>query len=250
VFLAALERSWKPQSLVEDSPIFIEEKEITNFDGRYLGRISLTRALALSRNTVAVRLIQQPEIGPETVIQTARRLGITSDLVNIPGLALGISEVTLLELTSAYCVFANGGFAVEPYGVVGVRTKRGNLRYWHQPAHRKILQHISLTRPIVRKSHASAMNSMLKAVITDPEGTGRGAQFGEYDLAGKTGTTDGYRDAWFVGFTSHLCTGVWIGNDDNSPMQRVSGGKLPVDIFREFMRDTHKYLHFENQPLP
>ena len=86
---------------------------------------------------------------------------------------------------------------------------------------------------------------MLKAVITDKQGTGRRAQFGQYEIAGKTGTTDEYKDAWFIGFTSHLCTGVWVGNDDNTPMKRVSGGKLPADIFREFMQRTHEYMELE-----
>jgi penicillin-binding protein 1A len=94
------------------------------------------------------------------------------------------------------------------------------------------------------------MNRMLQAVVNDPQGTGRYAKFDNYAIAGKTGTTNDYRDAWFVGFTSHLCTGVWIGNDDNSPMRRVGGGTLPVNVFREFMRRTHEYLSMEPHPLP
>lgn len=250
VYLTALEQGWRTEDGIDDLPVFIGEKEITNFDGKFLGTLSLTKALALSRNAAAVNLIQQPDIGAQRVISTARRLGITADLYDNPGLALGISEVTLLELTGAYSVLANSGFAVQPYGIVGVRTKRGNVRYWHTSTRLKLFERIDITLPVVGRSEVSAMNRMLQAVVNDPQGTGRNAKFGDYAIAGKTGTTNDYRDAWFVGFTSHLCTGVWIGNDDNSPMRRVGGGTLPVDVFREFMRRTHEYLSLEPRPLP
>ncbi len=254
VYLSALEQGWKPGDNIEDLPVSIGPKEITNFDGKFLGAISLTKALALSRNAAAVNLIQQPKIGPQGVIDTARRLGITADLYENPGLALGISEVTLLELTGAYSVLANKGFESTPYGIVGVRTKRGNVRYWHSPTRLQLFDRIDVTLPIVKKSDVSAMNAMLQAVVNDPRGTGRNAKFGtagdHHAIAGKTGTTNDYRDAWFVGFSAHLCTGVWIGNDDNTPMRRVGGGSLPVDVFREFMQHTHEYLSLEPRPLP
>lgn len=254
VYLTALEQGWTPDDDIDDAPISIGDKTITNFDGKFLGRIALTEALALSRNAAAVNLIQQPGIGARRVIDTARRLGITADLYDNPGLALGISEVTLLELTGAYGVLANGGFAARPYGIVGVRTKRGNVRYWHAPTRLQLFDRIDVTRPVVRRPNVSAMNAMLRAVITHPRGTGRNAAFstslGEHAIAGKTGTTNDYRDAWFIGFSAHLCVGVWIGNDDNSPMRRVGGGSLPVDVFREFMRRTHEYLSLTPRPLP
>lgn len=250
VYLAALEQGWKRERLIADSPVTIENKAITNFDDKFLGEISLIRALALSRNAATIQLIQHPEIGVQKVIQVARRLGITSDLAESPGLALGISEVTLLELTGAYSVLANSGFALEPYGIIGARTKRGNVRYWHQPLQAKLFQRIRLARPVVKSSDVTDINTMLQAVVAEPDGTGRGARFEGHEIAGKTGTTDEYRDAWFVGFSAHLCTGVWVGNDDNSPMRRVSGSTLPADIFREFMTQVHEYLHLDPQPLP
>ena len=238
VYLAALQSGWQPDDTVQDTPLAVSGKEITNSDGDFLGKISLETALARSRNPVAVRLFQ--EIGGAKVIALAQQLGISTPLEDVPTLALGVSDVRLIELTGAYAVLANGGFAVKPYGIVGVRTNGGNIRHWRKEKRERLL-----TDNLVKQ-----MNKMLKAVVTDSKGTGRGAKIGAHEIAAKTGTTSGNRDAWFVGFSAHLCAGVWVGNDDNTPMNGVSGGTLPADIFREFMRDTHDFLHFKNTPLP
>ena len=210
---------------------------ITNADGKYWGNITLTKALAGSRNPAAVRLLEK--IGGAKVIELARKLGISTPLKDVPTLALGVSDVRLIELTGAYAVLANGGFAVKPYGIVGVRTNGGNIRHWRKEKRERLLA----------DNLVKQMNKMLKAVVTDSKGTGRGAKIGAHEIAAKTGTTSGSRDAWFVGFSAHLCAGVWVGNDDNTPMNGVSGGTLPADIFREFMRDTHEFLHFKQQSL-
>ena len=244
VYLAALQQGWQPDDPIDDAPLTVNNREITNSDDEYLGPLTLTRALALSRNPPAIRLIQDKKIGVDAVIKLAQQLGITAELTATPLLALGVSEVNALELTGAYTVLANGGFAVKPYGVIGVRTKNGHIRYWHKPSLQRILAQKIVT----------ALNQMLTAVITDPQGTGRRANFttklGKYAIAGKTGTTNDYRDAWFIGFTAELCTGVWVGNDENTPMNRVSGGRLPAEIFSKFMQAAHEALGFEPKPLP
>jgi penicillin-binding protein 1A len=215
--------------MVLDAPIRVGTWAPENHDGRYRGRMTLKAALAHSANTPAVRLLLAT--GPAAVAKTARRLGITSKLGRDASLALGTSEVTPLELTAAYVPFANGGKRVEPHIVQRITTTKGRVLYQRLPAKDRI---------VVRGDVLAEMNDMLRAVIT--EGTAKRANLGGIDAAGKTGTSQAYRDAWFVGYTSALTAGVWVGNDDNTPMRKVMGGGLPAKIWRELMLAAHRGL--------
>jgi penicillin-binding protein 1A len=186
--------------------------------------------LARSINTTAVRVAE--DMGRDNVLKAARRLGITAELTTHPSLSLGAGEVTLLELTAAYAVFANGGSAVLPYGLVEVRTDK-ELLY----SRRKLSSH-----QVIEPKYVDVMEKLLRAVIE--KGTGRAAQFGHM-AAGKSGTSQQSRDAWFIGYTDKLVTGVWVGNDNGSPMQKlrgrsITGGGVPAKIWQLFMSDAHK----------
>ncbi len=228
VYLAGLEAGMRPQDRVVDAPIRIGNWQPHNYSNRYQGEMTLATALAQSVNTVAAQVAQRAGIAH--VIATANRLGIASGLARDASLALGTNEVNLLELVSAYAPFANGGNGVLAYGITGI---------WDADGH--ILYHRAGTGPgrVVAPELVGAMNQMLAGVITN--GTGRSAAL-ERPAAGKTGTTQEYRDAWFIGYTADLVAGVWLGNDDNTPMRQVTGGTLPAAIWRNFMleatRDT------------
>jgi penicillin-binding protein 1A len=189
--------------------------------------VTLTQALANSLNTVSVRLTL--EVTPEAVVRTAYRLGITSMLEPNASIALGTSEVAPIEMVTAYSTFANGGLAVTPHVVTRIRASDGKVLYDHaaQP-----LGHVIDAR------YVGMMNTMLQQVLLS--GTARGANLPGWQAAGKTGTTEDFRDAWFIGYTSHLVTGIWLGNDDNSPTKKAVGGGLPVDIWSRFMRTAHQ----------
>jgi penicillin-binding protein 1A len=223
VYLTALERGLTPDSVREDAPIDVHGWQPENYYHDYMGSVTLTKALALSLNTVAVRLAL--EVGPGAVVKTAHRLGITSDLQTNATIALGTSDVTPLELVTAYAPFANGGLAVEPYVITKVRTATGKLIYLRKGA--------SDDR-VIEPEYVAMMNRMLKETLLT--GTARRADLPGWEAAGKTGTSQDWRDAWFVGYTSHLVAGVWLGNDDNSPTRKASGGNLPVEIWSKFMR--------------
>jgi len=209
VYLTALERGLTPETVREDKPV------------------TLTQALALSLNTVAVRLTL--EVGPRAVAKTAYRLGIASKLDANPSLALGTSEVSLIELTCAYAPFANSGNATMPYVVARVRTRAGKILFTHAPQ--------KLGR-IIEPRHIAMMNAMMRETLVS--GTAQRAQLPGWAAAGKTGTSQDFRDAWFVGYTGHLVTGVWLGNDDSSPTKKATGGALPVDIWSRFMKVAHQ----------
>ena len=189
----------------------------------------------MSLNTVAARLGQ--EVGPRGVMDTAHRLGVGSALQANASIALGTSEVTPLELVAAYSPFANGGIGVQPHVIVKVRTADGKLLYQRKGA--------SYGR-IIEPQYVSMMNSMMMETLAT--GTGKRASIPGWQAAGKTGTSQDYRDAWFVGYTSHLVAGVWVGNDDNSPTKKASGANIPVDIWNRFMREAHTST--PPQPLP
>ena len=211
----------------EDKPILVKGWRPENFSREYYGPVTLTQALALSLNTVAVRLTL--EFSPIAVAKTAYRLGIASKLDPNPSLALGTSEVSLLELVSAYAAFANGGEAIAPYAVERVRTLAGKPLYVRAPQ--------DFGR-IIELRHVAMMNAMLRETLRI--GTAQRAQLPGWTAAGKTGTSQDFRDAWFVGYTAHLITGVWLGNDDSSPTRKATGGGLPVDIWSRFMRVAHR----------
>jgi penicillin-binding protein 1A len=223
VYLAALEAGYSPQDIVEDAPLTIRGWSPRNYDGRYVGPVTLRDALATSRNTVAVRVAEQ--VGPEGIIGVARRLGITSELGRDASLALGTSEVTLIELTAAYATLANQGHGVWPHGIVEIRAAESGAVLYRRGG--------SGPGQVVAQHPLRQMTEMLRAVVTN--GTGRAAKLPVL-AAGKTGTSQGFRDAWFVGFTHDLVAGVWHGNDDHTPMEGATGGGLPARLWARFMK--------------
>lgn len=221
VYLTALEHGYQPGSTVIDSPIRIKNWSPTNYDNRYHGSMTLTEALADSVNTIAVKLSE--EAGRDNVIAMAKRLGINSPMESLPSIALGSTEVNLLELTRAYAHLANNGMRVVPYGILEIRDASGDIIYQRKPQRQE---------RVLSEQVVADMNTMLSAVMQS--GTARGAQIGR-PAAGKTGTSQDFRDAWLMGYTPDLATGVWVGNDDNKPMNSVTGGKLPAHIWRQYM---------------
>ena len=235
LYMAAVERGYRPQSVETDGPIRIGNWEPGNYHQKYLGQVSLEKSLALSLNTVAARLVMA--VGPDAVADAAHRLGITSALGGDASIALGTSEVTPLELTAAYVPFANGGVPVVPYAVTRISTRDGRLLYERRGT--------GFERAISDET-LGAMNRMLRAVVT--YGTGTRARLQGIDMGGKTGTSQDYRDAWFVGYSSELVAGVWVGNDDNSPTKQVTGGSIPALIWHDVMEPAHRQL--TPRPLP
>ncbi len=227
LFLTALEQGIRPEDQFIDGPISIDSWSPRNFDGKYAGPLSFAEAAARSTNTVAVQLAER--VGRQRVIDTARRLGIVSDLKPHPSLALGAFETGLLELTNAYAAFANGGYTVLAYGVLEVRDGRGNILFRRDG--QSVMAHMIDPEPL------GELNELLQGVVE--RGTGRAARIGR-PAAGKTGTTSDYRDAWFIGYTPDIIAGVWVGNDNNAPMHKVSGGGMPAQIWRAFMQEAVK----------
>ena len=223
VYLAALEAGWRPDDRVRDAPVTVGGWSPRNYNGVYRGDITLREAFARSSNAVAVRLMQ--DVGRGRVIRLARRLGITAELADAPSLALGVSEVSLLDMTAALAAVANGGSPVLPYGSVAVRTRAAGTLWERSPAPR---------RDGVAPAAVAAMRSLLGSVVR--HGTGRRARLDGAAAFGKTGTTQDHRDAWFVGFAGDVVCGVWIGRDDSGPMPDVVGGGPPAAIWQAFMQ--------------
>jgi penicillin-binding protein 1A len=226
VYLAALEAGWRPDSLIEDAPISSGKYRPENYDGKYYGTVMLESALALSLNTATVRLMK--EVGAGAVVETARRLGIQAPLEANLSLSLGSDGVPMVEMLRAYGVIARSGLDVEPYGIVKIRDADGQV-YYERPAGR-------FAARVVSPAATQALTGMMAQVIES--GTGRGAWL-PFPAAGKTGTSQNFRDAWFVGFTSDYVAAVWLGNDDNSPMKKVTGGAAPARIWRDVMMAAH-----------
>src|SRR4051794_7803732 len=235
VYLAGLEAGLRPQDRVVDAPIRIGNWQPHNYSNRYQGEMTLATALAQSVNTVAAQVAQRAGIA--RVIAIANRLGIASDLARDASLALGTNEVNLLELVSAYAPFANGGIGVLAYGISDIWDGDG----------KKLLYHRAGTGPgrVIAPELVGAMNQMLAGVMIS--GTGRSAALGR-PAAGKTGTTQEYRDAWLIGYTADLVAGVWLGNDDNTPTNKVTGGTLPAVTWRNFMLAATRDMPV--RPLP
>ncbi len=226
VYLAGLENGLTPGSIVEDQPVSIKVAggywHPKNYTNKYLGTLTLKDAVTESVNTVAVQVAQ--EVGFERVIDEARRLGISSDMDPLPSIALGATEVSLLEMTNAYAHLAANGVIVYPYGILEIDSAKGDkVLYQRQGAP---------SGAVLRPGVVGMMNEMLMNVVN--VGTGKAAKIGR-PAAGKTGTTSDYRDAWFMGYTPDLVTGVWVGNDDNTPMKKVTGGMLPAQIWHNYM---------------
>ena len=238
VYLTAMEAGRTPDTPVVDGPVTIGNWTPRNYTGRYLGEIDLQTALRNSINTVAAQLAN--DVGTSNVAATAHRLGITSKIQLEPSMALGAVEVSPLEMAQAYVPFANGGFLTKAYGIERIRTTDGRVLYDRsvdRPARRAVIGQPAL----------AYMNQMLRQVVAGG-GTGGRANVAGYDLAGKTGTTSDYRDAWFVGYTGGFVTAVWVGRDNNTPMRRVTGGGAPAGIWRDFMVAALPRLKV--QPIP
>jgi penicillin-binding protein 1A len=227
VYLTALEHGLTPDTLREDKPIALKGWKPENFARQYYGPVTLTQALSMSLNTVSVRLTL--EFGAAAVAKTAYRLGIASKLDPNPSLALGTSEVSLIELVAAYAPFANGGFAIAPHVVERVRTNVGKTLYTRLAPN---------FGRIIEPRYVGMMNGMMRETLTS--GTAHAAQLPGWSAAGKTGTSQDFRDAWFIGYTSHLLTGIWLGNDDSSPTRKATGGGLPVEVWSRVMRSAHQ----------
>ena len=230
VYLAALERGLEPDDIVTDARVNVGGWAPKNFDGRFRGSVTMREAFAQSLNAAAVRLADRA--GRARVADAARRLGIASDLAPDLTIALGSSGVRLIELTGAYAAFANGGRGVIPYGVreiAGVFQRAGTG-----------------AGEAVAPGVVASMNELLTAVVK--QGTGKAARLSDRPAAGKTGTSQSFRDAFFVGFTGNLVAGVWVGNDDGAPMDEVTGGGLPARIWHDFMAAAHEGAPV--RPLP
>jgi penicillin-binding protein 1A len=228
VYLAAVERGLTPDTVREDSPVNYRGWTPENYSRDYRGPVTLREALALSLNTVAVKV--GFEVGAKAVVQTAQRLGIASPLQANPSIALGTSEVTPLELVAAYAAFANGGTGVIPYAIKEVKTTAGKSVY-RRPAGGGLGR-------VIDPNAVAMMNTMMRDTFVI--GTAKKGEIPGWEAAGKTGTSQDFRDAWFVGYTGSLVAGVWLGNDDGDPTKRVSGGNLPVEVWSAFMKTALK----------
>lgn len=220
VYAAAIHKGWMPNDIIEDSPITIGKWSPHNYGNKYKGKMPLYKALALSSNVVAVKLIKDVGIGP--VIDMARTLGITTPITHDYTIALGSNGVKLYDMVIVYGTFANGGYKVQPYSIEKIETQRGKVIY--EAKRTKITK-------VLDRDTAGIMTAMLRKVITN--GTGRGAYINK-PMAGKTGTTNENKDAWFIGYTPDIVTGVFIGNDDNHSIG-LTGGSAPARIWKDMM---------------
>ncbi len=234
VYLAAMEKGYTPDTLAEDAQFDYNGWSPRNSTGNYAGTVTLRQGLAYSLNTIAGRLAI--DVTPEKVIEVAMRMGISSNLTAVPSIALGTQEVNLLELTSAYAPFANGGYGVIPNVITKIADVEGNVLYEASDAG---------PGRVIDPTVLAQMNDMLETAVE--VGTGRGANVGGWEYAGKTGTSQESRDALFVGYTSAMVTGVWLGNDDNKGT-RLSGGNVPASIWSQFMTKAHEGR--SPQPIP
>ena len=235
VYLAAMEAGYTPDTPVEDQPLTIGNWSPRNYDGTFRGRMTMQQAVASSINTVAAYVADR--VGRDRVASAARRLGITSPVNLQPAMALGAVEVSPLEMAQAYAAFSNGGRRARAHGITRIRTRDGRVLYQRTEGG---------AQQVINNPPLYYMNQMLRSVITG--GTATAAAIEGYDLAGKTGTTSDYKDAWFVGYTGGFVTAVWVGRDDNTAMQRVTGGGAPAAIWRQFMAAALPRLNVQEIP--
>jgi penicillin-binding protein 1A len=236
IYLTALEAGRTPDTPEIDQPVTIDGWSPKDFEPTYLGPITLQTALAQSVNTVAAVLAD--EVGRPNVANTARRLGIATQINTDPAMALGTSLVTPIEMAQAYDAFSNGGNRVRAWGIEQIHAAANGRELWRHPA--------PATPNVIGNPPLGELDQMLRAVVAS--GTGVKAAIPGYDIAGKTGTTSDFRDAWFCGFTGGLTTVVWMGRDDNSPMRGVTGGLAPAAFWKGFMRLALK--HTPVTPIP
>jgi penicillin-binding protein 1A len=236
VYLTAMEQGQTPDTMVVDEPVTIRGWSPHNYEEGFMGPVSLEQALTHSLNTVAAKLAD--DVGREQVAATAHRLGIASTVNTDPAMALGTTLVTPVEMAQAYDAFANGGNRVAAYGIERIRTTGGKVLFQRKA---------TAPAPVIANPPLNEMQRMMRTVITS--GTGTRAAISGYDLAGKTGTTSDYKDAWFCGYTGGLTTVVWMGRDDAKPMVRMTGGIAPAELWRGFMATAVKRLPVSAIPL-
>jgi penicillin-binding protein 1A len=227
VYLTALQHGYTPRSRVVDSPVYCGRWSPKNYSGGYSGAMSMERALAKSVNTIAVKLSLQ--VGREKVLEDIKKMGITGPRASC-SMALGDVGITPLSHTAGYAHFANGGKRIRPYAITEIRTEMGELVYDRERDEPEPQQ-------IFEREKVEQLNQMLASVVT--AGTGGRARLDFTHVAGKTGTSSSYRDAWFMGFTGKYVTGVWFGNDSYRPMGRVTGGNLPAMTWKAYMEKAH-----------
>ena len=242
VYAAAMDLGWSPNDTVLDAELCLDIPGSgrwcpTNYDHKYRGSVTLTEALSKSLNTPAVRVFEA--VGRDAVAQIASDFGIESDLAAGPALALGASESTLIEMTGAYAGILNGGSSVEPFGLVELRLKGERSPLLEQEG--------GIGERVISEPAARQLVYMMSEVVNS--GTGTRARLPDRPAAGKTGTTQAARDAWFIGFTADYVAGVWMGYDDNTPLSGVTGGGLPAEIWRETMARIHKGLPARQLPM-
>jgi penicillin-binding protein 1A len=243
VYITALEAGQTVNTIINDSPLCIGNWCPKNYSGGYAGPVSMMNALTRSLNIPAVRTAER--VGRDNIIANMRKMGVKSEIINSRPLPLGAADLTVLEMTQAYAHFASGGLAVNGHAAIEIRTPLGEIVWRHDD---------EKPRRILSAKSVSQMNQMLHNVVE--AGTGRRARIDGFYVAGKTGTTNAYRDAWFVGYTGNLVAGIWIGNDDYSPTRRMTGGSLPAMTWQKAMAYAHSGLEprpligLEGLPLP
>ena len=237
VYVTALMNGYTPDSIVPDAPINIGGWSPQNYNRSFSGNVTLTTALARSINTIPVRLAQS--FGREKIVEMAAKMGVKTPIRVSRPMPLGVSEMTVMDQAAGYGVFANGGYAMRPHGVTEIRSQQGDLIYRHDrdgPERERAIP----------AETAEQMNRMLRAV--NVSGTGGRAQIEGLPTAGKTGTSQAYRDSWYVGYTGNYVTAVWMGNDDFSPTRRLTGGRLPAMTWQQFMSQAHHGIDLKSIP--
>jgi penicillin-binding protein 1A len=232
VYMAALLKGYKPSDTVVDGPVAVGNWAPRNYTGKYAGRTTLLNALAHSYNSIPVKLMI--DIGRTAIIDTAHLAGIKGQLETWAPMVLGTSALSLMDLTTGYISFASGGLAAKPYTVLEIRRSNGDVLY------ERTRDATDLPKRVFPEETVAELNTMLNAVVR--QGTGRRADLAFEPAAGKTGTNQGYRDAWYIGFTGNNVAGVWVGNDDFTPMKDVTGGLIPAPIWKRVMMEAERGL--------
>lgn len=241
VYLTALQAGWDPNDRISGSRLDIDGWKPRNVDDKYPASVTLATALSSSINTATIRLSEKT--GRNNVIKLATNLSNDCRYPDHPGLALGVGECTLLGITNIYSTFPAGGVKMEPFAIAGIRDKLGNIVFWTSEWSIK-----SRSKRIASEGFIRKLNRMLIDVVL--KGTGKQAALPNHEVAGKTGTTQDNRDAWFIGFSTYLTAGVWVGNRDNRPMNGIYGSNLPAQIWRNFMASVHEVKGYGDRALP